>query len=114
MDILKIRENLEQLPQKIRTAGNIYVEAKNVAENAKLKLEVALSMATLESKETNATRQKAYAVARTQQEKREYFKAVLAEERAKTELEYLNNSFIATRKIASLYEQEMKSGSSGF
>lgn len=104
-DILKLQESLANLPEQIRDAAQEFLEAKNKAEKAKLKYEVAMSVATLKSQEVNATRQKASAIVATQEEKSEFLRAQLEEAKKENTVKYLENQFVAVRKIASLEEK---------
>ena len=104
-NIIAIQESLANLPEQIRDAGQEFLEAKNETEKAKLKYEVAMSVATLKSQETNATRQKAEATIATVEEKGELLKSQLEEARKENILNYLENQFVAVRKIASLEEK---------
>ena len=82
-----------------------HLEAKDTTEKAKLKYEVAFSMAMIKSQEANATKQKAQATISTEKEKKELLNAELEETKRECELDYRLNSFIAYRKIASLEEK---------
>lgn len=114
MDIAAINSALEKLPQEIRDCQLAYLEAKNVSEKSKLKLEVAMSMALLKSQQANATRQKAEAVVSTENEKKELLNAELEETKKECELDYRLNNFTAVRKIASLLEKGHTAEFSGF
>ena len=113
MDIQKIIDGLEKLPSAIRTCQLTHIEAKDLTERAKLKYDVAFSMAMLKSQEPNATRQKAEAVIATENEKKELLNAELEETKKECELDYRLNSFIEYRKIASLEEKLMQPNHSG-
>lgn len=114
MDIQAIIISLEELPQKIRDAGQVHLEAKNATEQAKLALQVALSEETIKSQAGNAQRQKAEAIFNTQEYHKRLLTAELNEARAENELTYLNNQFTAIRKIANLEEKQMPSNYTGF
>lgn len=114
MNIQEIINQLETLPDKIRTSELAHLEAKDKSERAKLRLEVAISMATLKSQQANATRQKAEAIIATENEKKELLTAQLEESKANAEFEYLTNQFVAVRKIASMLEKGYGAEFSGF
>ena len=111
MELLEINNSLSALPQKIRDASNAYVAAKQTTELAKLRYEVTLSQGLLKSQKANASLQKAEALIYAKEEKKSLFQAELDESKLENELSYLSNQFIATRKIASLYELEAKNTS---
>lgn len=104
-DIIALQERLANLPQEIRDAAQEYLEARNEVEKAKLRYDVAISLATLKSQEANATRQKAEAIIGSQEEKSELLKSQLEESKKENTLKYLENQFVAVRKIASLEEK---------
>jgi hypothetical protein len=115
MNILEIQNSLSTLPQQIRDSANSFVEAKQKVEIAKLRYEVTVSQGMLKSQRANATLQKAEAIIYSKEEKKALFEAELEEAKLKNEFDYLSNSFIATRKLASLYEIETKNiGNQGF
>jgi hypothetical protein len=113
IELFQIEDNLAKLPHKIREASKAHIEAKNVAEKAKLALKVASAMALLEAKGANATEKSACAVIATQIEQLEATMAQKEEALKECELTYLNNKFIGVRKIASLEQEQMKSNISG-
>lgn len=106
MNIQKITENLEKLPQMIRDSANLKVEAKQKTEIAKLRYEVTISQGMLKSTKANATLQKAESIIYAKEEKKALFEAELYESKLDNEVEYLKNNFISTRKLANLHELE--------
>ncbi len=109
MDINKLVEQLETLPNQIFVQEQRMLEAKQKLEDAKLNYEVKLAFETVASKGNNAAEKKSMAICKTEPEKREVLKASLEYERQNASLTHLNNSFIAVRKMASIEEKLMSS-----
>ena len=114
MDRNKIISELERIPQEIRNCGLTYLERRDLAEKEKLSLNVAIATATLKADRPNATEKKAYAVIATKEYHKKYLAAQLEEEKAKIELEYVENQYITARKLASIEEKNIIPNSSGF
>lgn len=113
MNIVLLKSELERLPQAIRDCGHTFIEARDKAEREKLALSVAMSTAMLQATKPNATEKKAYAIIATQSYHKKYLTAQLAEEKAKIELQYVQDQYITVRKLASLEEKMMSSNISG-
>ena len=113
MNIVKLKLELERLPQAIRDCGHSFIEARDKAEKEKLSLSIAMSTAMLKAERPNATEKKAYAIIATQAYHKRYLKAQLEEEKTRIELQYVQDQYITVRKLASLEEKMMSSNISG-
>lgn len=113
IDINDLQKQLTELPGKIRIAGTAYLENEDKVKTAELEYNVALSVATLKSQETNATRQKADAIVKTKVEKKNLLSAELELAKAENELKYLENRYITMRKLAQLESDMIRSNVSG-
>lgn len=108
-DINQLIDHLNKLPNQIREAQKTVIEKREDLETAKLYLEVDTSQAMLKSERANATEKKAEAYMLTKETRLQLLLKQGALDRAENELEYLNNRFIALRKISSIEESLLKS-----
>jgi hypothetical protein len=113
MNLNQITDNLEQLPDQIRTAEFEMITAKSKLEEAELSYDVKLAFETVAAKAPNASEKKSMAFLKTDQEKRGVLKANLEYERKKCEFNFLTNRFAAIRKIANILEKTYAPESSG-
>lgn len=102
----QLEEKLNELPHKIRIQKDAVLLKEKEYEEAKLTYQVEYSMALVAARKPNAAEKKADAIVSSQPT---YLKVIEMEynlEKEKSGLKYLEDKFIACRKIASL-EQEM-------
>jgi hypothetical protein len=109
----QLEEKLNELPGKIRDQKNIVIEKERDLENAKLEYDVKYGMALIEAKRPNATEKKADAVIASSFYAEKLIEAKYNLKKAEAGLKYLEDKFIACRKISSLEIEMMKSQLSG-
>lgn len=114
MNIPQLEENLESLPQQIRDQAIKEIEAEKKLDEAKLEYDVAFGMILVGSKKPNATLAKAEATIATKSESQKLLEAKYNHKKEEASFNYLDNKFIATRKIASLESDLIKSNISGY
>lgn len=113
VDFTQLEDNLNKLPDQIRKQELKVVEAEKSFKEAKLTYDVARGMVILSSDRPNATEKKSKAEVLA---KNEWTKVIEAEynlKKAEAELNYLNNRFIALRKISSIEERLLQANLSG-
>lgn len=105
-------ELLSKLPGQIRDQEKVCIEAKAVVERAKLSLSFSRSSTILETN-GNATEKNAMATTETEKEALDLIQAQKEYDLEEAGLKYLENRFIAIRKIVSLEQEMIKSQLSG-
>jgi len=113
VSLAQLEEKLNTLPSKIREQQLVVVDKEKLVETAKLDYSVALSFSILEAKGTNATTKKATGVLNSENEARALIEAEYNLKKEEAALKYLENKFIALRKISSIEERMMSSQISG-
>lgn len=109
IDFAQIEKHLNELPSQIRDAQKEVITAKGEVERVKLELSIAKSASITASKAPNATEKTAFAIMATKAEQLKLIEAEEKKEEKENIAEYLNNRFIAVRKIASLEQEILKS-----
>ena len=105
----QLESKLNELPGKIRDQKNIVIEKEMILEHAKLAYDVRYGMALVEAKKPNATEKKAEAVIESREYAEKVIEAKYNLKKEESALKYLEDKFIACRKIASIEQEIMRS-----
>lgn len=114
MELYLIEQQLEQLPDKIRTQAIDTALKNKLVDEKKLSYDISYGMAISTLQANNATEKKALAVNSSKKQSLDLIEAKYNYEISKAELNYLDNSYISARKLASLEGERLKSNISGF
>jgi len=106
-------DELNKLPNKIRTQELLVVEAENKLDEAKLEFDVEFGMFLVASSRPNATEKKSEAVGFSKNSAKKLLEAKYNLKKEQAGLNYVENRFISLRKIASLEEKLINSNLSG-
>lgn len=113
VDLAQLEDHLQKLPAQIRDQELKVVEADHKVEQAELKFDVDFGTELIKSKRPNATEKKSEATTMTQPSAEELIEAKYNLAKEEASLHYLENRFIAMRKISSIEEGLLRANISG-
>jgi transcriptional regulatory protein LevR len=113
MNLKQLSDELEKLPDLIRTQEKIVIELENKSDHAKLAYDVEYGIALLNADRPNATEKRARATELSIKTANEVIEAKYNLKIAEAELNYYDNRFIALRKIGGLEERLINANISG-
>jgi hypothetical protein len=113
MDIQKLQNRIETLPQLIRDQELAVIEAEHLYQLDKLSYDVAFSQVLIRSKLANATEKKAEALVETQEIKTTLLESERNLKKQESMQKYLENRFIAVRKLMSGEERHFIPNTTG-
>ena len=113
IDIGQLIDHLNKLPAQIRDQELLVVEADHRAEQAELAYDVSFGMHLVDATKPNATEKKAEATIKSAETNSRLIEAKYNLAKEEAALHYLENRFIAMRKITSIEENLIRANISG-
>jgi len=113
ISIAQLEDLLSNLPGKIRDQEIKTIEAEKKVDEAKLAFDICYGMALVKAKKPNATEKKAEAEITSEPKSQELIEAKYNYKKEHAALRFLENRFVAMRKIGSLEERLMQANISG-
>jgi hypothetical protein len=114
IDLSQLEDKLNKLPHQIRTQQDIVNEKMKLLEESKLEYDVCFGITLTGSKASSATDRKSMATIGSQKEAEKVIEAKYNLEKEKSALKYLENRFVALRKISSIENDLHRVNASGF
>lgn len=109
VNLHELEQHLTELPTKIRNQELVVLEKEKLLREAKLEYDVCFGMTLTGSKAPNATEKKSMAIVGSQPEAKNVIEAEYNLKKEEAGLKYLENRFVAFRKISSIEIEMMKS-----